>query len=95
MKIKTLAAAAVMVAGATLVPMTGWACDMAGPNAHVGFVTAVNEKAHTFTIRDAQTQQLITFKASGQILKAVPASQQILVKYKKDADKLTAVSIKV
>ena len=32
---------------------TAWACKSAGPNKHVGSVTAIDAKAKTFTIRDA------------------------------------------
>ena len=96
MNIKTLVSAAAVVAGMSVVPMVAGACDMAGPNAHVGMITQVDPQAHSFTIRDAQTQRLITFKATTDQVKQVShTSNQVLVKYKKDGAKLVAVSIKI
>lgn len=95
MKIKTIAATASLIAGLSVAPMTLWACDMAGPNAHVGVITQINDKTMSFTIRDAQTQRLITFTVSKDMLDRLMKSTRVLVKYKKDQGKLVATSIKV
>lgn len=96
MKIKTLAAAAAVTLSLSALPMVAGACDMAGPNAHVGMVIQVDPQAHTFTIRDAQTRHSITFKATPALMKHLSnTTNQVLVKYKKDAGDLVATSIKI
>jgi len=97
MKIKTVAAAATLVLGLSAAPMSLWACDMAGPNAHVGVITQINAKAHTFTIRDAQTRHLITFSVSPQMMQRLMTQAKVLVKYEKEknAHRLKATSIKI
>ncbi len=96
MKIKTLTAAAAVTLGLSALPMMAQACDMAGPNAHVGMVIQMDPQAHTFTIRDAQTQRAITFKATPALLKRLSnTTNQVLVKYKKDSGSLVATSIKI
>lgn len=96
MNIKTLVAAVAVMGGLSALPMAADACDMAGPNAHVGMIIQVDPQAHSFTIRDAQTQRPITFQATSDQVKQVShASNQVLVKYKKDGAKLVAVSIKI
>ena len=97
MKIKTVAAATALVLGLSAAPMSLWACDMAGPNAHVGVITQINEKAHSFTIRDAQTQRLITFSVSPDMMHRLMKRAKVLVKYEKEknAHRLKATSIEI
>lgn len=97
MKIKTVAAAVSLVLGLSAAPMSLWACDMAGPNAHVGVITQINAKDHSFTIRDAQTQRLITFSVSPDMMNRLMKRARVLVKYEKEKDthRLKATSIKI
>jgi hypothetical protein len=69
------------------------ACKAAGENKHVGQVTAIDAKAGNFTIRDAETQSLITFTAKADILKSVAADKRIMVSYKEENGKLVAVEV--
>ena len=57
--------AALVLAG---VP-AAWACKSAGQFKHVGVVTAVDVKALTLTIKDAETGEPITFAATAKQLK--------------------------
>lgn len=70
------------------------ACEVAGPNKHVGPVTAVDRDAATFTILDAETQAPITFAANRSILKDASRAQgQVMVSYEDNDGKLRAVDI--
>lgn len=97
MKIKTLAAAASLALGLSAAPMSLWACDMAGPNGHVGIVTQINAKDHTFTIRDAQTRRLITFSVSPDMMQRLMKRAKVLVKYEKqkNTQRLKATKIEI
>ncbi len=60
-KLMTVAAfSACMTLGAG----TAWSCSMAGPNTHIGPVTAVDAEANTFTVLDAETRHI--HQARGQ-----------------------------
>ncbi len=82
----------IAVAGLTLFTMTSAvACSVAGPNKHVGQVTAVNVRAGTFTIMDAETRKPIVFAASADILKDVAkAKGSVLVSYVRSKGRLVA-----
>ncbi len=70
------------------------ACSVAGPNKHVGQVTAVNAKAGTFTILDAETRKPIVFTASdGLIKEAAKAKGSVMVGYKQTNGMLVAKDI--
>lgn len=71
-----------------------WACSVAGPNKHVGEVTAVDNATATFTIMDAETRSPITFQASAAILKDVSSAKgQVMVSYEEKGDGLVAVDV--
>jgi len=70
-----------------------WACKSAGPNKHVGNITAIDAKADTFTIRDAETDHPMTFEATGSILKSLKVSDRVLVGYKEEKGKMIAVDV--
>ena len=72
---------------------TAWACKSAGPNKHVGSVTAIDAKAKTFTIRDAETDHLMTFEANDKILNEIKVNDRVMVGYKEEAGKMIAVDI--
>lgn len=72
---------------------TTWACKSAGPNKHVGNVTAIDAKAKTFTIRDAETDHLMTFEATDKILNEIKINDRVMVGYKEEAGKMIAVDI--
>ncbi len=83
------------VAGLTLsVASPVLACSAAGPDKHVGQVTAVDAKAGTFTVMDAETRKPITFSASSEIIKdAAKSNGSVMVSYEKSDGKLVAKDI--
>jgi hypothetical protein len=70
-----------------------WACESAGPNKHIGMATAVDGKAKTFTIRDAETDHLMTFVATDKMLKEIKVDSRIRVSFKEENGILIAVEI--
>ena len=72
---------------------TLWACAGAGPFKHIGGVTFIDAKAKTFTIRDAETDQLMTFKASGKVLEGLKIKNRVLVSYKEENGKMIATEV--
>jgi Cu/Ag efflux protein CusF len=81
--------AALVLAG---VP-AAWACKSAGQFKHVGVVTAVDAKALTLTIKDAETGEPITFAATAKQLKDVKPGDQVMVGFVEKDGTLTAVQI--
>ena len=81
--------AALVLAG---VP-AAWACKSAGQFKHVGVVTAVDAKALTLTIKDAETGEPITFAATAKQLKDVKPGDQVMVGFIEKDGTLTAVQI--
>lgn len=93
MKRQSLVAAvilAVFVLGSVTIT---WACKSAGPNKHVGSVTAIDAKAKTFTIRDAETDHPMSFEATDKILKGLKVSDRVMVGYKEEKGKMIAVDV--
>ena len=87
-KTTMLAAALITAPGIT------WACDAAGKNTHVGHLMTVDAEHKTFTIRDAQSRGPITFIANNEIIEGLKgANGSIMVNYKEDGEKLTAVGV--
>ena len=70
-----------------------WACKSAGQFKHVGVVTAVDAKALTLTIKDAETGEPITFAATAKQLKDVKPGDQVMVGFLEKDGTLTAVQI--
>lgn len=91
---KTLYAALFSLSLASL-PIGAMACDGMGPSKHMGSITSVNAADKTFTIRDAQLQVPITFKASDEIIQAVSDAQggSIMVNYEENEGTLTALGV--
>ena len=91
---KTGIASVVVLSGVLLFSGSALACEVAGPNKHVGPITAVDKDAATFTIMDAETSAPITFAANNSILKDVSrAKGQVMVSYHDENGKLVADDI--
>ena len=84
-----------VLAALIAVPGALWACDAAGPSTHIGNITGVDTSTKSFTIRDAQTQSLITFAANTEILRSLKdSSGSIMVNYEEaDNGSLKAVGV--
>ena len=69
-----------------------FACEMAGPNAHMGTVTALSPQS--FTLKDAESGMNLTFAASPELLKGLAVKDQVTVVFAKEGQTLRATSIK-
>jgi len=87
--------AVVFLAVGLLLGMTtsAMACKAAGKDKHVGVVMKIDPAAGTFTIRDAETEHLMTFQATGKQLQELKVKDQVMVSYKEQDGKLVAVDI--
>ncbi|TPW17368.1 MAG: hypothetical protein FD130_683 [Halothiobacillaceae bacterium] len=86
--------AVVMVsAGMLVASSSAWSCSMAGPNTHIGAVTAVDAATKTLTLLDAETQQLITFIVTPNLLKDIVKNQRVTVTFEQAGDDLLAKTI--
>lgn len=93
-KLYATALAAALISTVLFSTSTAWACDAAGKNTHVGHLMSVDAQQKTFTIKDAQSQGTITFAANEEIIDGLKhASGSIMVNYKEDGDKLTALGV--
>lgn len=93
--IYSTALSGILAIGFLTLPMSAFACDAMGPGKHMGSITSVNAADKTFTIRDAQLQIPITFKASDEIIEAVSGAKggNVQVNFEEDDGTLTALGI--
>lgn len=75
-------------------PGVAFACEAAGPNAHIGTVTAVDASKQTFKLKDAQSGMILTFTASPEMLKSIAVRDQVTVVYAAEGNTLRATAIK-
>jgi hypothetical protein len=78
-----------MVWGTTTV----WACKSAGANKHIGHVTTIDSGSKTFTIRDAETDDLMTFEVNDTVLGKLRVNDRVMVGYRDDHGKMIAVDV--
>lgn len=69
------------------------ACTAAGPNAHIGTVTAVDGEKKSLSLKDAESGMELTFVAAPELLKTVKVNDEVTVKYKPEGKTLRATSI--
>jgi hypothetical protein len=81
---------ALLLAFATPAP----ACESAGPNTHIGVVTAVDGKAGTFALKDAESQMDLKFRATAEQLRNLAVGDQVTVTYAEEGKALRARTIR-
>jgi hypothetical protein len=77
-----------------LAPSLGLACEGAGPNTHVGVVTALDAGKHTLSLQDAETGKVLTFTATPDLLKGIAVRDEVQVVYAPEGKTLRATAIK-
>jgi hypothetical protein len=75
------------------VPAPALACESAGPNAHIGTVTAIDNAQKTITLKDAESGKNLTFTATPELLRGIAVKDQVIVKYAADGARLRATSV--
>ena len=72
-----------------------WGCSIAGPNTHIGTVTAVDTAQHTLTMKDAETGEHLTFIAEKpEMLRGIAPRDQVTVVFTAQGKTLRATSVK-
>ncbi len=89
--IRLLATALVAI---TIMAVPAIACDLAGPDTHVGKIKAIDLAQSSFTILDQQMKQPFTFVAAPEQLKGLSLGQLVMVKYTETKGQLKAEEIK-
>lgn len=86
-------AAVTLIALSGYLPSAAWSCSAAGDDKHVGNVLSVDQGNGSFSIMDAETRQPIHFQATTKLITQLMRGDRIIVQFKQDGNKLTAVAI--
>ena len=70
------------------------ACESAGPNTHIGVVTAIDGQANTFALKDAESRMNLTFRATAEQLRGLAVGDHVTVTYSEDGKALRARTIR-
>ncbi len=68
------------------------ACESAGPNTHIGVVTAVDRQS--LTLKDAESGMKLTFVATPEQLKGIAVKDNVTVVFSPEGEKLVVKSVK-
>ncbi len=90
-----------MISGAALAlvmgagrPLAVQACSTMGPDKHVGVVQAVDRKAGTFTIVDAETQMAMAFQAKPKMLTGLKVGDRLVVRFTVNGKRMSAEEVR-
>jgi hypothetical protein len=83
----------VLMVAIALMPLSASACELAGPDTHVGEIKAIDLGQPSFTILDGQMKKPLTFLAAPEQLKGLSPGQLVVVKYSKVGGQLRAEEI--
>ena len=76
-----------------LVGAPALACELAGPNTHIGKIKVIELAQQSLTILDFQMKKDLTFQAAPEQLKGLSLGQVVAVKYSEANGKLKAEEI--
>ncbi len=77
----------------TLIALPTFACEVAGPDTHVGKIKAIDLAQSSLTVLDSQTKKPLTFLAAPEQLKGLSLGQMITVRYSETNGRLKAEEI--
>ena len=83
-----------VIVATTMVALPALACELAGPNTHIGKIKAIELAQSSLTIIDQQMKKDVTFLAAPEQLKGLSPGQLVSVKYSEMKGQLKAVEIK-
>ena len=78
----------------TLLVIPAFACELAGPNTHIGKIKTIELAQSSLTIIDQQMKKDVTFQAAQEQLKGLSVGQRVSVKYSEMKGQLRAEEIK-
>ena len=84
---------AAMMVSIGLVTLPAFACELAGPNTHIGAIKAIDLAQRSLTILDRQMKKPFTFLAAPEQLKGLSPGQLVSVKYSEMKGQLKAEEI--
>ena len=83
-----------VIVATTMVALPALACELAGPNTHIGKIKAIELAQSSLTIIDQQMKKDVTFLAAPEQLKGLSPGQRVSVKYSEMKGQLRAEEIK-
>lgn len=86
---------AAVILSMTLLVLPAFACELAGPNVHIGEIKAIDPAQRSLTILDRQMKKPFTFLAAPEQLKGLSPGQLVSVKYSEMKGQLKAEEIKL
>lgn len=86
--------AALALAMAVAMPLAAQACSNLGPDKHVGVVQAVDRKAGTFTIVDAETKMAMAFQAKPKTLTGLKVGDRLVVRFTVNGKRMSAEEVR-
>jgi hypothetical protein len=84
---------AAVIASMTFIAFPAFACELAGPNTHIGKIKAIELAQSSLTIIDQQMKKDVTFLAAPEQLKGLSPGQRIAVRYSEANGRLKAEEI--
>ena len=82
-----------VIVSMTFLGLPAFACELAGPNVHIGEIKAIDPAQRSLTILDRQMMKPFTFLAAPEQLKGLSPGQRVAVKYSEANGKLKAEEI--
>lgn len=82
-----------VIVATTMVALPALACELAGPNTHIGEIKAIDPAQRSLTILDRQMKKPFTFLAAPEQLKGLSPGQLVSVKYSEMRGQLRAEEI--
>ena len=82
-----------VIVATTMVALPALACELAGPNTHIGEIKAIDPAQRSLTILDRQMKKAFTFQAAPDQLKGLSPGQLVSVKYSEMKGQLKAEEI--
>jgi len=83
----------VVTVAIVLAAPVAFGCTAAGPDAHIGSVTAVDAEKKMLRLKDTESGMELTFVAAPDLLKTVKVNDAVMVRYKAEGRTLRATSI--
>jgi hypothetical protein len=82
-----------VIVSMTFLGLPAFACELAGPNTHIGKIKAIELAQSSLTIIDQQMKKDITFQAAPEQLKGLSTGQRVAVRYSEANGRLKAQEI--
>ncbi len=84
---------AIVMMAITLLALPAFACELAGPDTHVGVIKTIDLAQSSITLLDRQTKKPFTFLAAPEQLKGLSLGQVVMVRYSETKGQLKAEEI--